>query len=170
MEEFDAFTIGDDSGPLPLTRREENAAAVARLAAAARCSLHLFTRDLDPFLYGRPEFLDPIRRLATGRGHARVEILVLDSHRAVRDGHRLIELARRLSSFIELRKLHPDYKDRLETFLIADERALLYREKADLYAGKVDFNAPIEAKQLLRLFNEAWEKSGPDQELRRLHV
>ena len=170
MGSFDQFTIGDDSGPLALNHREENAAAAARLAGQTRRSLRLFTRDLDPELYNRREFLDPLRRLATGRHHARVEILLLDPHRAVRDGHRLIELARRLSSFIELRRLHPDYRERLETFLIADERALLYREQADLYAGKVDFNAPIEAKGLLRLFSEAWEKSATDQELRRLHV
>ncbi|GAB6044126.1 DUF7931 domain-containing protein [Endothiovibrio diazotrophicus] len=170
MARFDEYTIGEDSGPLRLARREENAAAAARLATAARRSLHLFTRDLDPHLYNRPEFLDEVRRLALGGRRARVEVLVLDSRRAVLDGHRLIELGRRLSSFIELRKLHGDYGERLETFLIADERGLLYRRQADLFEGKVDFNAPAEAAQLLRLFSEAWSKSHPDPELRHLGI
>ena len=170
MESFDEFTIGDDSGPIRLAGREENAAAAARLAGEARRSLHLFTRDLDPALYDRPGFLDPVRRLATTGRRARFEILVLDSRRALLDGHRLIELGRRLSSCIEMRKLHPDYGDRLETFLIADERALLYRRQSDLFEGKVEFNAPAEAAQLIKLFNEAWARSGPDPELRRLHV
>ena len=170
MEEFEEFTIGDESGAIRLERREDNAAAAARLAGEARRSLHLFSRDLDPYLYNRAEFLDPLRRLATAGRRARIEILVLDSRRAVLDGHRLIEMGRRLSSVIELRKLHPDYSERLETFLIADERGLLYRQQSDLFEGKVDFNAPAEAKQLLKLFNEAWAKSGPDPELSRLHV
>ena len=145
-----------------------NARAAVRVAALARRSLALFTRDLEPQLYNEELFLAEVRRIAISGRYARVRVLVQDSARAVREGHRLVELARRLSSFIEIRKPHADHASLIETFLVADERALLYRKEADRFEGYADLDAPAEARRLLRTFDEIWGRATPDPELRRL--
>lgn len=145
----------------------ENAVAVARTATAR---LALLTRDLEPQVYGQEAFLDEVRRVATAGRYARVRILVQDSRRAVADGHKLVELARRLSSYVEIRKPHPEHRNVNEAFLIADEGALLYRKLADRYEGFADTHAPLEARMRLREFDDMWERAAPDSELRRLGI
>jgi hypothetical protein len=97
-------------------------------------------------------------------------MLVQDPRPIVKDGHRLIEVARRFSSFVALRTAHPDYQDYNETFLIVDETGLLHRRIADRYEGTVHFTAPRLARERLAFFNEVWERSEADPELLRLHL
>jgi hypothetical protein len=99
-----------------------------------------------------------------------VRILVQDSGRAVREGHRLIELSRRLPTFIEIRNPHPDHRNVIATFLVAEDRAVLYRKQADRYDGWTDLDAPLDARQLLKTFDEIWNRATPDPEMRRLGI
>ena len=78
------------------------------------------------------------------------------------------ELARRLSTYIELRKPHDDHRNLIESFLVADERAVLYRKEADRFEGYADLDNPLEARRLLRTFDEIWQRANPDSEMRRL--
>ena len=111
-----------------------------------------------------------MRQLALRSRHSRIRVLVKDSHRAVKDGHRLVELARHLSSFIEIRKAHEDARDAAEAFLIADGIGTLHRTLASRFEGTVNFRAPLHARRLAQWFTEVWERSAPDPELRRLHL
>ena len=54
--------------------------------------------------------------------------------------------------------------------LIADEIGYLYRENANRYEGKINFNSPRECKNLLDKFDEMWETALIDKNLRRIHI
>ena len=170
IENLDDLVLGDTAGPIALETRDENRIAACALARQARSSLCIFTRDLDPPLYDDLCFLDAVTALATRSRFVQVRVLVQNSEKAVKYGHRLIELSRRLSSFIQLRRPHADYQDYNEAFLIADGVGLLHRALAHRYEATVDFKAPLQARLLLKFFDEAWDKSEPDPELRRLHI
>ena len=170
IENPDDFILGVTAAPVALETREENRIAACALARQARSHLCIFTRDLDPPLYDDLCFLDAVTALATRSRFARVRVLVQNSEKAVKYGHRLIELSRRLSSFIQLRRPHADYQDYNEAFLVADGVGLLHRALAHRYEAEVDFKAPLRARLLLKFFDEAWDKSEPDLELRRLHI
>lgn len=146
----------------------DNQAAAVEVGTAAKRALRMLTYDLEPQIYGEPAFIEVVRGVATSGRFASVRVLVQDSARAVRDGHRLVELARRLPSFIELRKPHSDHRDLIEAYLVADERALLYRKQADRYEGFVDVDDPLQARRLVREFDQVWGRATPDPELRRL--
>lgn len=146
---------------------QEAAVAVARRAVRA---LALLTHDLEPALYATDDFIDELRRVATTGRYAGVRVLVQDSRRAVRDGHKLIEVARRLPTFVAIRNPHPEHRNVLESFLVADERALLHRKQADRYEGYADLDNPYEARQKLRVFDEIWDRAVPDPEMRRLGI
>ena len=89
---------------------------------------------------------------------------------AVRRSQRLVNLSRKLSSSIEIRQPHPDYRHFNEAFLVADECGLIHRGFADRYEGMANFYAPIEARRKLAFFTEVWERSEVNPEFRRLNL
>lgn len=144
--------------------------AIFDVARSAKRSLAIFTHDLEPEIYNRIEFLDIIKNLILTHRFAKVRILLMDPLQSVREGHRLIELARRFSTFFELRLVHPDYKQHTEAFLIADQAGLVYRINATRWEGIADVNTPRIACRYLDFFDGVWEKSEVVQETRRLHL
>ncbi len=136
----------------------------------ARMYLAMFTRDLEPLIYNTEEFSAAVRQLALRSRYSRIRIIVVDPTTAIKDGHRLIELGRRLSSFIEFRRPSADHANLPEAFLVADETGLLYRPVASRYEGFADPDNPSEARVRLRLFDEIWERAEPEPEFRRLGI
>lgn len=148
----------------------DNHDAALRIARLARRQLAIFTRDLEPPVYDTPEFVDAVKSLALSGSKASVRVLLIDSGRSTKEGHRLVELSRRLSSYIEIRKPHRDYLGMGEAFLIADERALLYRKLATRWEGIADTDDPLQAREKLKLFNTIWQRSHSDPETRQLRI
>ena len=68
-------------------------------------------------------FLEPLKRLVLARGHARLRVLISDPARVVREGNRFVQMARRLTSYIELRNVPPEFRDNPAAFIIADDHA-----------------------------------------------
>lgn len=158
--------------PSALLRAEgaaEAQACVDRIAADARHRLWIYTRDLDRALLDREAFLDQIKRLAvSGRG-AGVRILVHEPAIAVRDGHRLLSLASRLSSYVSLRKPVAE-QDRHDpgAFIANDVGGYFHRTLASRFEGEGNTHGPGRHRQLVEYFNQVWERSEEDPELRRM--
>ena len=163
-------TLGETAGDYALTTRDDSRQAAAILAGQARRSIELFTADLESALYDQTLFIDALTQLCLKSPRARVRVLARDFERAVKDGHRLIELARRLSSYVELRKIHSDYQENNETFLLVDDYGLLHRRHATRFEGTFSCKAPLEVRRLRAFFNEVWDRSEADADLRRLHL
>jgi hypothetical protein len=159
-----------DGLPQGLTGRAAIRDACHRLAQGARRELLIFSRDLDPDLYDRAPFLEEVQRIALATPHLPVRALAFEPRAAVLAGHRLIELARRLPSRIAIRRVAEDFRDRLDAFLIADGRGYCLRRQADRPEALVDYAAPAEARRLRAEFEQIWEQSESDTELRRLYL
>ena len=97
-------------------------------------------------------------------------MLIQDARQAVQRGHRLIELARQLSSTVESRRPAGEYRQFHETFLLADTTGYLHRRIPGRYEGTACFNAPGKAAEWEKYFMEVWERSEPDPELMRLYL
>lgn len=162
--------LGETAGEYALTSRDDNVQAAALLAGQARRMIELFTPDLEPALYDQTPFIDALAQLCLSSPRARVRILAKDFERTVKDGHRLVDLARRLSSYVELRKVHSDYQENSETFLLVDDYGLLHRRHAARFEGTFSCKAPLEVRRLRASFDEVWDRSEPDADLRRLHL
>lgn len=162
--------LGETRGEFALTTRDDNRHAAAVLATQARRTIELFTPDLEPALYDQTLFIDALTQLCLSSPRARVRVLSKHFERVVKDGHRLIEVARRLSSYVELRKVHSDYQDNNETFLLVDDDGLLHRRHAARFEGVFSCKAPLEVRRLRAFFDEVWERSETDADLRRLHL
>ncbi len=153
-----------------LSTGSENLDASRELAHSATRTIAIFTRDLDPVIFNDLEFLDACKEMVLSTRFAKLRILLVDNARSVKEGSRMLELCRRLSSFMEIRKPHEDFHDLTEAFTIIDEQGILYRKLADRWEGFADLNDQALAREKLRLFDRIWEKSQVDTETRRLGI
>lgn len=150
--------------------QEEACAAIVDVAACAKRSLAIFSPTLEPALYEGMEFLSQVKRLILGQSYARVRVLLHDPALAIRRGHRLVEMSRHLSSFIEIRAANPDYAAHIEDFMIADGHAFVYRARASQWHGVADTDSRPITRRYLDQFTEIWERSATEHEFRRLHL
>jgi hypothetical protein len=115
---------------------------------------------LDEPVYNTDAFRDAVRNLAIRDRFCQVRILVKNIKPAVEHGHRLLELARRLSSKVEMRKLTVAPKDKDQGWLIVDNATLLCKYNDTTYNGYVDYDARPKCKVLLDEFKTLWELYG----------
>ena len=162
--------LGRTEGEFALKTRDDNRLAVDALLPLAHRRIEIFTRDLDPPLYDRSPVVEAMTQFALRHRNCRIRILTHDVEPAVKAGNRLIELCRRLSTYAEIRRSHEDYRERSDTFLLVDDYGLLERKLASRFEGRVSFKLPLEVRRLRSEFDEVWERSSTDPELRRLHL
>lgn len=167
----DALPTAEGARHVEVANHGEACRFVDELAATARHKLWIYTRDLDRLLYDREVFLDAVRRIAlSGRG-AEVRILIHDAKDAVRDGHRLLHLAARLPTYIHLRSpVVEEDRQYPSAFLINDSGGFFLRPIGSRWEGDGRTASPGHQAGLLNYFNQVWERSEPDPELRQLSV
>ena len=170
MSDHTAPRLGETRGELALEDSETLRLTLCAMAAQARHSLDIVSRHLDPTLLNTPEFVEAVSRLVRGNQRARVRLLILDSAPLVSRGHRLVELAQRLSSYIALRVPAPIHRHLNEAWLVADATGYVYRPFSDRWEATADFHAPRQARQHTQRFDEIWTAGLPDPNLRRLHL
>jgi hypothetical protein len=172
-EKFNRFVelrLGISDLEIELLTRSETRHASDLMVSQVQSSLEVFSRDLDPFLYDRAAFVDALSRLCLTNRKARIRFLVQEPLAAIHNCQRLVELGRRLSSSIEFRQPHADYRQYNEAFMVADQCGFIHRPFADRFEGVVNFYDPIEARRKLDFFTEVWERSEPHPEFRRLYL
>lgn len=144
---------------------DARAQALAMLQQARR-NLCLYTPDLESWLYNHVVVQDTCKAFLLANPRNRLRILLRDSSTSIRNGHRLLELARRLSSNLQIRKLHPEHPTEEIAFLLADDRGLLIRPELDQYSGYALYNDPGRTKLRQAQFDQAWDYSILDSDLR----
>ncbi len=170
QQQIETRGLGRDAGILQLHSVTDNALVAAHLLGQTRREFCLLTLDLDKAVFDRREFLDGLKELALRSHLSRIRILLQDHIRVVRQGHRVIELARRLTSSLEIRVPSEDWLDHPENFLLADQYGYLHRELATRYQASADYHAPLVVQKLRLRFDEIWESAQADSELRRLYI
>lgn len=149
---------------------EEVQAAALQVAQSATRLLTMYTPDLEPAVYDQSQFLEAVKRLVLARSYAKVRVLIADPGRTVYEMSKFIHLARRITSHIEVRHVHVDFRDNVSAYLIADDRAILYRLQATRWDGIADMNDASVARRYLDHFNEVWVASEPARETRELRL
>ena len=153
-----------------LSTLEEVRAASLQCAGTATRMLTVYTQDLESEVYDQPKFIEAVKRLVLARGYAKVRVLLVEPSRAVYESSRFIALARRITSHIEIRRANPEFRREPSAFLVADDRAVVYRLDASRWDGVSEMNDPAVARLYLDRFDEVWQASAPDVETRQLHL
>jgi hypothetical protein len=163
-------TLGVDTGRLRLTCRQEIAEISAHMADQARRELLIHDPRLDPSLYDQMAFLQAVKRLALARPGLCVRALLSDSRSATQSGHRLIELARRLTSRIAIQRVADEDQDGFDALLIVDATGYVHRRLANGLEAIADYDDSPTARRWRLEFEERWERSSVDTEMRQLFI
>ena len=171
MQNLGSYRLGQSPDEiLSLTTRQEISNSALIMTKQSSKKLEIISKNLEPSVYNQSDFVDAIKNLALNGHRAQIRILVSDIESIINVNHRLLSLCSKLPSFIQLRKISPEYKNFNKALLIADRIGYIYRENASRYEGSVNFNSPRYCKNYLNLFEEMWEMALLDRNLRRLNV
>ena len=149
-----------------LTSLAEVRSAVNEIAATAQRLISIYTPDLEPDLYDQTAFLDVIKHFVLTRSFSKVRVLLAEPTRVMRDSNRFVAMGRRLSSCIDIRYVTAQAPQRASAYLIADDRAIVYRMRSDTWDGIADANNPPAARLYLQEFDNIWNASAAEHGLR----
>ena len=93
-------------------------------------------------------------------------MLLAEPTRVMRESNRFVAMGRRLSSCIDIRYVAAQAPQRASAYLIADDRAIVYRLRADSWDGVADINNQQAARQYLQEFDQVWNASAAEHGLR----
>lgn len=149
-----------DIEPLPAGSRAETAGTRLQLLTEARHRLWLYQPLLGNDGYASTEELAQIRRIAiSGRG-AQIRLLLHDPAAALRHDHRLIGLAQRLSSAIQIRvPVEEADLAYVSAYLLNDVGGYLFLPEADRAQGRAARRDRPAQAPLLQHFDEVWQRA-----------
>jgi hypothetical protein len=142
-----------------LSSVDEVRIAATAVAASARRVLTLFSYNLEPEIYEFPAFIDAVKRFVLGPRYAKVRVLVVNPGRVVYNRHEFIQMARKLTSCIEIRNAVPEFREFPASYLVADDQATLYRLQHTRWEGICEPRDAEVARTVLQRFDEAWTPS-----------
>ena len=163
------LVIGDDD-TLHHPDYQDASHALASLIGASRRSLWLRVPALDA-LTGSAEVCSAVKALSLSSARVDIRILFDSADNAVRNGHRLVHLSRRLPSRIFLRQTQHDDNDPQLCFAIGDGTGL-FEASGWPRPGRLDLcgHRLPRAPRLGEQFQEHWERAGGSPELRELRL
>ncbi|MEZ5501971.1 MAG: hypothetical protein R3E50_04700 [Halioglobus sp.] len=146
---------------------DEYAVSLCRGAARYICIL---SPALDHEAFDNSDLADALSALARRSRQTLIRILISDSRPLLGQGHRLLQLARRLPSTIKMRKLaeHPDWNN--ETVVIRDRNGVLFKPGGSEHDAFYEPDSRPATQKHLERFDELWRFSVEDPELRSLHI
>jgi hypothetical protein len=153
-----------------VTGGAEFAQAALDTVTIARHQISLMTVGLPQLAYGTEAFVEKVRTFILGHRRASLRVLVHVPADAVRNSVRLVEFGRLLSSRIEFREVPATRRQLKEEYLIADEKAVLYRAAPDQIDAKFYPLAPMVARSHLRTFDAIWQEASVAREFTVLKI
>ena len=166
----DVYILGETEQEITLSTSADHILITDHMAPQATRSIRIFTRDLDPAIFDRMEFVSACKNLALRSRYARIEILAFNSQRIIKRGHRLVDMVRAMSSRMEIRRPGKEFEKHVHSFVTFDEVGYIYRTYADRYEGIANYNRPREAREFEKLFSEMWLRSHVDTEMKSLNI
>jgi hypothetical protein len=168
MTETSPPILGETNRLLLLRGGEVVRETALDMIGQGRLTLHILSPSLEAEVFDNQAMHDAVSRLARHNSQSRVQILVFDTGSMIRDGHRLVELARRLGSSIEIRKVAEQHQDYDQAFLVVDACGVIRQQPRDDREAQVNYSARHTARQLLKDFQEMWNHAQRDTALLRL--
>lgn len=145
-------------------------AAIERLGRDARHALCVLHPSLDPRVFDHDDVLGSWRTLAV-RPRSQLRVLVHDAAPLLADGHRLVDLAQRLSTAVQVRVVEDDeHRAYPSAFVLNDVDGFLLQPHVARPDARGSTCRPGEHAQLLRLFDLMWERAAPASVLRPLQL
>lgn len=132
--------------------------------------LRILSFDLDPTTFDQADIERHISALARKSRYSDVRLLIVDASKLISRGHRLLNLQRRLSSSIKIRRVRNEPHEIKENWILADQCGVVcqsIKEPDHLWAN---FNNRPVAQNYISQFDDLWERGIVDPDLRQLEI
>lgn len=162
---------GSDAGELLQFHGEgECRKGIAACLQWARRNVQIYSQVLDHALFDDPAVTDALSKFIRRGPPTKLQVLVNSTRNIVGRGHRLLELARRLDSKIEIRRVPSEISQDTHSCVICDQRGFFLLPDYREYQGFANRSDPVQATRLAERFVYLWHRSQGDPELRTLRL
>mgnify|MGYP000188553161 CR=1 FL=1 len=144
-----------------VSTRESLRAAAVDLIASARHEVLICAPMLDAAFFNRADLTQSLGQFIARRPGNRIRILVEDAEHMLQTDVRLVELTRRFSDLILIRRLGEQHHGLAELFIVIDKASSLHQNDINTVNATCDFHAPSLADPLARRFEIFWNASEP---------
>lgn len=163
-------TLGEDAIRLHLDSASDIQRHIIAMGGQLRRRLLIFSPTLTHSIYDSEELSQAITRGTFDNPHLSVQILIGNPRACVGRFHRLIDLAQKLSTYVEIRQPPEFYQSLHHDYFLVDKTGYVFREHADRFTATVDYNAPRTVDSHARQFSTIWQSSTRVQEFLRLYI
>ena len=111
-----------------------------------------------------------ISALARKSRYTEIKILVIDPSRMVKQGHRLLALQRRLSSYIQIRAASCEHYQIIDNLVLADQTGIICQSIKEPENVWANYNNKSIATNHIIQFDDLWERGIFDKDLRQLEI
>ena len=164
------YRLGVDKQLILLRSEEDFANVILEMARQARQSIRIYSPWLAHELFDNRELMEICSALARRNKYTRVEILVFDPHRIVKNGHVLLNISRKLPSSMGIKVVDPEMRQQNHEYMIVDGEGIVYRSEVDNYEGTACFLNISDCNRFNRQFTASWESGLLDPNLRQLRI
>lgn len=149
---------------------EEYHSSVLDLISQTNSTLRLLSFDLDHKIYDSIEIVNAISALARKSRQSDIRILVAETSMIVNHGHRLLDLQRRLSSKISIKKVSCEPHLLTQNLVLADNLGFIcqsIREPDNIWGN---YNNQPTTKTHIEAFDGLWNHAVNDRDLQLLKI
>ena len=168
--DFSSYDFGRDHPPIEVDSSAAIFDACLALFSKARREVVIMSRNLDPQIFNNPETGEALRRFLLSSSRARLRVLIKEPESVARRGHRIVDLAQRLPSFVEIKVPANEFSNQNTAFVVVDGTGVVLRSLADRFEASVSFADKLQARELLRQFDEMWQSAVSAPSLRRISL
>ena len=150
-----------DNDRFPVNTREEVSETSTRLIQEASRSINILLYDYDEVLLPTGKIDDLLSSFIRQHERCRFQYLCSENSILRERGGKLIQLARKFSTFIKLRQLPDGLKPIHEQFIITDGNSSMLTQDHRSYEYYAHLNNRARAHKLNNRFDELWQRSEP---------
>lgn len=140
------------------------------MLAQAHRQIWLISDTIQSPLMCDSKIRDSILRLAKRNAKAEIRILLEDDKKGAGYYNPTIDLAQKLTSFVEIRCIPAGAKKPNEMITAVDFCAGILRKDLNNYAGFANYNNDLVAQRLRDKYEQYWQYAKPSMQLRRLSI
>jgi N-acetylglutamate synthase-like GNAT family acetyltransferase len=164
------FGLSYDKQHYQYTNKSQFLAFHRNMLSQAQKQIWIISDNITTPLLNDEIVRDSLLRLAKRNAKAEIRILLEDDKKGAGHYNPTIELAQKLTSFIEIRTIQKGAKKPNEMITTVDFNAGIFRKDLNNYTGFAHYNNHLIAQRLRDKFEHHWQFAKPSMQLRRLSI
>ena len=157
--------LGESNKTITLHSNEDYLTHTISLIKQAKRTIKIYSFDLPQVIFSSMAVTSALSEFVRKNRQVNLEILLNDTRLLIQKRPPLLNLNSRLSA-IKIKKAHQDYCFGEQTLLLFDTTAIVKKPDINSQIGTVCYNDKANVRALSLTFNEFWERSSDDPNLR----